>query len=246
MAEGMLSDGDGDNGSEFEEFSDFELKAVEVLARSSLSQMPGTSASGIGLLNILVDICDSNRQSISEGDCKVRPGYAYDKFYLNRVSDYDMGLHGLIHHIMYEDDLYSIFLNERQMEVVSQIVNEEPEGIYNPCFTDEDSDEYEEDEFAVITICTIQNIASKYVFKYLSEYGGSKCNLTEFEYADYDISGNEVDVDEVWGELSGPFSKVDELKKVWDNNKEKWEEGLDEDNFNFVKVFKKIYEDSLT
>jgi hypothetical protein len=239
MAEGMLSDGDGDNGSEFKEFSDFELKAAEVLVK-------GTSDSGLGLLNILLDIFDSNRQSISEGDCKVRPGYAYDKFYLNRVSgEYDMSLFGLIHHIMYEDDLYSIFLNERQMEVVSQIVNEEQEGIYRP-ITDEESDEYEEDEFANYTTGRIYTIAAKYTFKYLSEYGRSECNLSAFEDENYDINGNKVDVDEVLWELSGPFSKVDELKKVWGDNKDRWEDGLDEDNFNFVKVVKKITEDSLS
>ena len=60
-----------------------------------------------------------------------------------------------------------------------------------------------------------------------------------------DISGNNVDVDEVLGELSGPFGKVDELKKVWDDNKNRWEDGLDEDNFDFVKVVKKITEDSI-
>ena len=53
-----------------------------------------------------------------------------------------------------------------------------------------------------------------------------------------------MDVDEVWGELSGPFSKVDELKKVWDDNKDRWEDGLDEDNFDFVKAAKKIIEKS--
>lgn len=222
------------DGSEFEKF---ELKAAEVLVK-------GTSGDW-GLLDILVDIFDSNRQSISEGDCKVRPGYAYDKFYLNRVSGgYDMSLFGLIHHIMYEDDLYSIFLNERQMEVVSQIVNEEPEGIYRT-ITDEESDEYEEDEFSNYTTGRIYTIAAKYTFKYLSEYGGSECNLSEFEDEDYDISGNEVDVDEVLGELSGPFSKVVELKKVWDDNKDRWEDGLDEDNFDFVKVVKKITEDGI-
>ena len=61
---------------------------------------------------------------------------------------------------MYEDDLYSIFLNERQMEVVSQIVNEEPEGIYRT-ITDEESDEYEEDEFSNYTTGRIYTIAAK-------------------------------------------------------------------------------------
>ena len=46
-----------------------------------------------------------------ENTFKVRPGVAYDKFYINQVEgSYDMSLQGLLHHYLWENELYHLFL----------------------------------------------------------------------------------------------------------------------------------------
>ena len=167
------------DGSEFEEFSDFELKAAEVLVK-------GTSDSGLGLLNILLDIFDSNRQSISEGDCKVRPGYAYDKFYLNRVGgSYDMSLEGLIHHIMFEEKLYHLFLNEQQINKVQTLVENSPESIYRPDIEDDDN------QFANDIIDVVFSVVSIWMGQILLEYGGDNI-ISLFNEGGYEINENDA------------------------------------------------------
>lgn len=61
----------------------------------------------------LAVIIEKNKGSFKkEGDFKVRPGYGYDKFYLDRVDgSYDMSLQGLIHYILHDDHLYEKFLS---------------------------------------------------------------------------------------------------------------------------------------
>ena len=62
--------------------------------------------------DILSGIIDDYSDSfIEEENFKVRPGYGYDKFYLNWVDQsYDMSLEGLIHYILFEEELYNEFL----------------------------------------------------------------------------------------------------------------------------------------
>ena len=67
-----------------------------------------------------------------QGDFKVRPGYGYDKFYLDWVDgSYDMSLQSLIHYIMYEDGIYKKVLNKNQYARLLHIVNEQPESIFS-------------------------------------------------------------------------------------------------------------------
>ena len=74
-----------------------------------------------------------------EGNFKVRPGYGYDKFYLDWVDgSYDMSLQSLIHYIMYEDGIYKKILNKNQYARLLHVVNEQPESIFG---ADESIDE---------------------------------------------------------------------------------------------------------
>ena len=74
-----------------------------------------------------------NKAFAEENTFKVRPGIAYDKFYLNWIDgSYDMSLQGLIHHFMFEKKLYHKFLTKEQLESCTKVVNDLPESIYSP------------------------------------------------------------------------------------------------------------------
>jgi hypothetical protein len=90
----------------------------------------------------LSKIIDSNIAEFrSSGSFKVRPGYGYDKFYLDRIDgSYDMSLYSLIHYIMYEDDLYALFLNQTQMKDLKGVIKNTPESIYSLEDGDKDHD----------------------------------------------------------------------------------------------------------
>ena len=84
-------------------------------------------------------IVDNTTYFRQEGDFKVRPGYGYDKFYLDWVyGSYDMSLQSLIHYIMYEDGIYKKILNKNQYARLLHVVNEQPESIFG---ADESIDE---------------------------------------------------------------------------------------------------------
>ena len=70
---------------------------------------------------------------------KVRPGYGYDKFYLDFVDgSYDMSLQSLVHYIMYEDGHYQKILNRSQYSRLLHIIQHYPESIFG---LDHDLDE---------------------------------------------------------------------------------------------------------
>ena len=84
-------------------------------------------------------ITDNINHFREEGDFKVRPGYGYDKFYLDWVDgSYGMSLQSLIHYIMYEDGIYKKILNKNQYARLIHVVNEQPESIFG---ADESIDE---------------------------------------------------------------------------------------------------------
>lgn len=86
-------------------------------------------------------INDNAPQFKEEGSFKVRPGFGYDKFYLDRVDgSYDMSLQSLVHYIMYENGLYKKFLSPNQMEDLEKLINEYPESIYSPSHNDANYD----------------------------------------------------------------------------------------------------------
>jgi len=76
---------------------------------------------------------------------KVRPGYGYDKFYLDRIDgSYDMSLQGLIHHIMYEEGFYKKILNDKEYAEMEVVIAEYPESIYGPTDEDENYEDLQE------------------------------------------------------------------------------------------------------
>ena len=95
---------------------------------------------------ILNDIIESNVDSFRrEGSFKVRPGYGYDKFYLDWVEgSYDMSLQGLIHYILYDEGIYKKILNTSQYDDLSKVVNNHPESIYGPDDEDKDYEDIQE------------------------------------------------------------------------------------------------------
>jgi hypothetical protein len=81
----------------------------------------------------LIEIIYDNLDSLKEGDFKVRPGYGYDKFYLNRVDgSYDMSIQGLIHYLLYEELIYRDILNLDQYAKCRLVIQNHPESIYYP------------------------------------------------------------------------------------------------------------------
>ena len=164
------------------------LKSAEVLVKGA-----GTAKSNdgyvypmYGLIDFLYSIVEMNESSFYEGDFKVRPGYAYDKFYLNRVGgSYDMSLEGLIHHIMFEEKLYHLFLNEQQINKVQTLVENSPESIYRPDTDDDDN------QFANDIIDVVFSVVSIWMGQILLEYGGDNI-ISLFNEGGYEINENDA------------------------------------------------------
>lgn len=97
------------------------------------------------VIKILDGIINNNKDMFMDGDFNIRPGYAYDKFYMDRVDgSYDMSLQGLIHHIMYEHAVYESILSKKGLNDCGDIVKTNPESIYGPDSDDDDFDEVQE------------------------------------------------------------------------------------------------------
>jgi hypothetical protein len=85
------------------------------------------------VVKILDKIIIENSESLSQGDYLVRPGYGYDKFYLNHVDgSFDLSLYSLIHWILYEEKIYKNFLNEKHYRHCLDVIKNNPEAIYSP------------------------------------------------------------------------------------------------------------------
>tara|TARA_Y100001936_G_C16016415_1_gene636737 strand:- start:380 stop:1003 length:624 start_codon:yes stop_codon:yes gene_type:complete len=161
------------------------LKAAEVLVKGA-----GTAKSNdgyvypmYGLIDFLYSIVEMNESSFYDGDFKVRPGYAYDKFYFNRVGgSYDMSLEGLIHHIMFEEKLYHLFLNEQQISKVRLIVEESPESIYRPDIDDDN-------QFANDIIDVVFSVACQCVGQWILDTGADVSNFNDSGYSIGDDDG---------------------------------------------------------
>jgi len=129
-------------------------------------------------LDKIIDSCINDEESLMEwrnsgGSYKVRPGYAYDKFYLNRITgNYDMSLQGLIHHMMYEEGLYKRFLNGDELSQVEECVLQNPEGIWG--VADLDSAEGEQTQ---ALLDSVYAICIKHVGHRLRE---ASLDVTEF------------------------------------------------------------------
>jgi hypothetical protein len=78
-------------------------------------------------------IADNLASFRSDNSFKVRPGYGYDKFYLDRLDgSYDMSLYGLIHYILHEEGIYPDMLPKAALTEVERLIREHPESIYSP------------------------------------------------------------------------------------------------------------------
>jgi hypothetical protein len=100
----------------------------------------------IGLLKVKLDsIINASREEFLDSESfKVRPGVAYDKFYLNHVTGtYDCSLQSLIHHLLWENKYYHELLPSSQLSVAEKVVRDEPECIFS---LDEDDESMQPEE----------------------------------------------------------------------------------------------------
>jgi hypothetical protein len=58
--------------------------------------------------------------------CKVRPGFGYDKFYLDWIDGGDMSLQELVHYIMLDAGIFSAFLSAEDLSYVKDITERVP------------------------------------------------------------------------------------------------------------------------
>lgn len=138
--------------------------------------------------NILEKIISNHSEEIFEeqGNFKVQPGYGYDKFFIDKIDgSYDMSLQGLIHYILYEENLYEKFLNEKQIKDLNSTINEFPESIYTP---NENDDNYEQVQYKYLDV--IYNRTIRFVGNKLLEQGPFEIEgpISEDGWS-YDIKG---------------------------------------------------------
>lgn len=77
---------------------------------------------------------------------KVTPNYGYKKFYLDKIDgSYDNSIYSLIHYILYQEGLYSNFLNDDQLKELEMAIKEYPTSIYGP--NEEEDENYEEIQY---------------------------------------------------------------------------------------------------
>ncbi|MDY3307236.1 hypothetical protein [Psychrobacter sanguinis] len=102
------------------------------------------------IINVLDKIIKENIADFDQDEgYKARPGYGYDKFYLDSIDgSYDMSLQSLVHYIMYEDGHYQKFLNQSQYVRLLYTIQNYPESIFS---LDEDLDNnYEQIQYSLI------------------------------------------------------------------------------------------------
>jgi hypothetical protein len=89
--------------------------------------------------NVLERIINENSESLSQKDFLVRPGYGYDKFYLNQIwGGSESSLQSLIHFILFDEKIYQEILTKNQYAKCLDVMKNNPETYYYPT---SDSDE---------------------------------------------------------------------------------------------------------
>jgi len=64
---------------------------------------------------------------------RLRPGYGYNKFFINKVEGgYECSLQSLIHYILFEHLIYRDILNEDQYDQCMGLIRNQPYAIYYP------------------------------------------------------------------------------------------------------------------
>jgi hypothetical protein len=171
----------------------------------------------IDLMKVKLDsIIDSNRDEfIKTESFKVRPGVAYDKFYLNHVTGtYDCSLQGLIHHLLWENKCYHKFLPSSQLAVAEKVIKDDPEGIFAP---DEDDESMEPEEIDELD----SNISN--IFHEVCKHVGTRLQALDFfDSSDFieagfledeDADDDDDDDDEMYDEDNVDKSLAEELVK---------------------------------
>ena len=118
---------------------------------------------------VLDKIIDGNVKAFRRDDSfKVRPGYGYDKFYLDWVDgSYDMSLQSLVHYILYEDGIYKKILTKKQFAAAKRVVEEQPECIYGA--QNEETGDFDQIQYDVLDPVFWDTV--KHVGKRLIELG---------------------------------------------------------------------------
>lgn len=62
---------------------------------------------------------------------RLRPGYGYNRFFINKVEG-ECSLQHLIHYILFEDLFYRDFLNADQYDQCMEIIKNQPYAIFYP------------------------------------------------------------------------------------------------------------------
>lgn len=107
---------------------------------------------------ILNQIIDEHLAKFKKSkEFKVAPKYGYKKFYLDKIDgSYDNSLYSLIHYIMYQEGIYSNFLNADQLKTLEVVLKEYPMAIYGP--NDEEDENYEEIQYDFLDVVYSEGI----------------------------------------------------------------------------------------
>jgi len=96
---------------------------------------------------------------------KVRPGYGYNKFYLDLVEgSYDMSLQSLINFMLQEHHHYKKLLSKETYKEVTKFNKKLPEGFYD--FGDNEEEQQIIDDIMFTVICGVRITLEKYGFSY--------------------------------------------------------------------------------
>lgn len=82
----------------------------------------------------LFDIIYDNFDSIQDmKNYRLRPGYGYNKFFINKVEGgYKYSLQSLIHYILFENLIYRDILNDDQFDQCMGVIKNQPYAIFYP------------------------------------------------------------------------------------------------------------------
>jgi len=108
----------------------------------------------------LFDIIYDNFYAIQDmKNYRLRPGYGYDKFFINKVEGgYKYSLQSLIHYILFEHLIYRDILSDDQYDQCMGVIKNQPYAIYYPT-GDSDEDIEVTEVLDYIYTRTIFNIA---------------------------------------------------------------------------------------
>ena len=131
----------------------------------------------------LFDIIYDNFYSIQDmKNYRLRPGYGYDKFYINKVEGgYKYSLQSLIHYILFENLIYRDILNNDQYDQCMGVIKNKPFSIYYPSGDSEEDIEvtelldyiYTRTIFRIAQYLILIGLDVRYDFrKYLKMYPG--------------------------------------------------------------------------